>query len=265
MITREIRMENYTFFCPNPDCPNHEIEENDNSWYMKKGSHHTKAFGKVQRYICRLCNRGFSDQTFSLNYYLKIKTDFREMFKQFNSSNSDCFTARHFDMSFDSLQIRRNRLARNALFFQSRIMENVNISESLCADGLETYTCSKYYPVNINILMGRESGFLYYFTESHQRRKGRMTEYQKQKTISEYADKSFSGSSLTVQFKKVIDFIHANINMVQVFLYTDEHKTYENLIDSYNHRSTSVIPENKTDNEYSVNSWKQAGRLRAMR
>jgi hypothetical protein len=227
-------MENYTFFCPNPDCSNHYAETDEKKWFIKKGCHQTAAFGKVQRYICKSCNRGFSDQTFSLNYYLKINTDFRKLFDQFNSSNSDCFTARHFDMSFDSLQIRRHRMARNALFFQSKVLEGVNIGESLCADGLETYTKSKYYPVNINVLMGRETRFLYYFTESHQRRKGQMTKGQKIRIETEYQDKSFSGSVLRIQFKKIIDFISEKKEKGKVFLYTDEHKTYKTIIDEWN-------------------------------
>ena len=235
-------MENYTFFCPNPNCTNHNTESGNKDWYIKKGYHQTNAFGKIQRYICKSCNRGFSDQTFSLNYYLKIKTDFRKMFDQFNSSNSDCFTARHFDMSFDSLQIRRHRLARNALFFQSKVLEGISIHESLCTAGLKTYTKNKFYPVNINILIGRETRFLYYFTESHQRRKGCMTEAQKNRTHEEYRDKSFSDSALHVQFKKIIDFICDKSDTGKIYLYTDEHKTYKLIIDKWNLNADIITP-----------------------
>ena len=148
-------------------------------------------------------------------------------------------------------------MARNALFFHSKVLERVKINESLCVDGLETYTLSKYYPVNINILTGRETRFLYYFTESHQRRKGKMTNSQKRKTSEEYCDKSFSGSTLRVQFKKIIDFISAKSDTETVFLYTDEHKTYKYIIDKWNlnaknnppyieqHRTSSKAPRTK--------------------
>jgi len=218
------------FFCPNPECIYSKQLSFREKWYRKHGYHPSKAFGNVQRYICLHCGKTFSDQTFLLNYYLKIKTDFRKLMNQFNSSNSSCFIARENKMSFESVRIRRDRLARNALFLQSKALEGIEINEPLAADGFESYTRSKYYPVNINILMGTRTDFLYYFTESHSRRKGKTTEAQKRRMEYEYEDKSFAGCTLTPQFRTLMSFLKFRCKNNKCILNTDEHKTYATVL-----------------------------------
>jgi len=244
-----------TFFCPSLHCEHHNKKGPDSTWFKLNGFHKTKAFGIVQRYKCKSCGKTFSDQTFLLNYYLKIKTDFHALSRQFNSSSSDCFIARHFKMSFDSLQNRRDRLARNALFFQTSVLEDHPIEESLCTDGLESFTKSKYYPIYLNALIGTKSRFLYFFTESTQKRKGVMTEKQKKRCEKEYVDKSFEGSALKKQFPSILEYIQEHVKNKSVTLYTDEHKTYEYYIKKHNEKSSgSEIIHHQTS---SKEAWDQ--------
>ena len=219
-------MNRQYFFCPNAKCPYSRRLHFDTRWYTKDGFHPTKAFGLVQRYRCKYCRKSFSDQTFSLNYYLKRKTDFSLLLRQLTSNNSDCFTSRHNHLSFESLRIRRDRMARNALFLQSAVLEGVKISEPLAADGFESYTLSKYYPVNINILMGTDSRFLYYFTESHSRRKGAVTDRQKERMSYEYLDKDFSRCSTACQFEALMAYLIGRCAEQKAVLHTDEHPAY---------------------------------------
>ena len=223
-------MNQHYFFCPNPTCPYSRQLHFDCRWYKKDGFHHTKAFGPVQRYRCRHCRKTFSDQTFSLNYYLKRKTDFSRLLDQLISSNSDCFIARQNRLSFESVRIRRDRMARNALFLQSAVMEGVKITEPLAADGFESYTASKYYPVNINILMGTDSRFLYYFTESHSRRKGAVTERQKKRMVYEYRGKDFSRCTVSRQFETLMDYLTDRCEAGRAVLRTDEHPAYRSVL-----------------------------------
>jgi len=227
-------MQIITFYCPNPDCTNHNPEDTGRHWCVRAGFHKTKAFGSVARYKCKSCGKGFSDQTFNLNYWLKYKTDFRKLFDNFNSSNSDCFTARHVNLSFDSVQIRRDHLGRNLMFLQVKGTEEHQISESLCADGIESYTLNKYFPNHINLLVGKISRFVYYFTESCQRRKGQMTAVQKEVCKTIYADKSFENSKLTTHFRELLSYLKNRTQSVEIDLHTDEHKTYKTVIDTMN-------------------------------
>jgi len=218
------------FFCPNPRCPYSRQFHFATRWYIKEGFHATKAFGPVQRYRCRHCGKTFSDQTFSLNYYLKKYTDFTLLLPQLICNNSDCFIGRHNDLSFESVRIRRDRMARNSLYLQTVLLEGVKIAEPLAADGFESYTRSKYYPVNINILTGADSRFLYYFTESHSRRKGAVTESQKQRMSYEYQGKDFSRCSTAAQFESLMAYLIGRCADNSAVLHTDEHPAYPRVL-----------------------------------
>jgi hypothetical protein len=214
------------FFCPNNNCHYSKQYSYEEKWYKKDGFHPTKAFGDVQRYRCLYCGRTFSDQTFSLNYYLKRKTDFKVLLPQLISCNSSCFIARDNDLSFESIRIRRDRMARNAMFMQTKLLEGHRINEALAADGFESYTRSKYFPVYINVLMGCDSDFMYSFSESHIKRKGKTTERQKERMNTEYENISFTGCDLQKQFRTLLDYLTDRCADDKCVLHTDEHKTY---------------------------------------
>ncbi|MFP4376917.1 MAG: hypothetical protein ACLFP4_07730, partial [Spirochaetales bacterium] len=65
-------------FCPNKHCPCHIDPDAPESkalrridWFKRSGTYMTKVRGEVQRYACKRCGRGFGEQTFSLDYYVK--------------------------------------------------------------------------------------------------------------------------------------------------------------------------------------------------
>ena len=214
------------FFCPNRGCEYWRGERHEGRWYKKDGRHHTRAFGPVQRYRCKGCGKSFSEQTFSLSYYLKRRTDFPLFLKASTSSNSNCFIARDFGLSGESVRIRQDRLARNALFLQTVLLEGHSIAEPLAADGFESYTRSKYYPVTLNLLAGASSAFLYSFTESHSRRKGRVSEAQRQRMSYEYEGKDFSGCGVSAQFTALLRSLSGRCRGNCCTLHTDEHPGY---------------------------------------
>ena len=55
------------------------------------------------------------------------------------------------------------------------------LSEPLVIDGFETFEFSQNHPVHFNLAVGAHSHFLYAFTDSELRRKGRMTPYQRKR------------------------------------------------------------------------------------
>ena len=222
------------FFCPRVSCPAHTLNLPNRSWCYRHGYHLTNAFGRVQRYRCRHCGKTFSDQTFLLNYWLKKPTDFHSLGRDINSSASSNFVARHHHLSADSMRIRHDRLARNALYLQSLLTEHLQIIEPLVADGLESYVDSQYFPVNLNILIGSISQFVYFFTESHSRRKGTTTEKQKQRMREIYADKSFAGSRISTMLRTLLEYTIGRCPTKELTLRTDEHPVYEQVIKRWN-------------------------------
>jgi hypothetical protein len=235
-----------------------------NHWYTRYGFHQTAAFGRVQRYKCRLCGKSFSEQTFLLNYWLKKPTDFASLGRQLNSCSSGLFVGRHFGYSADSLRIRCDRLARNALFFQATLSCQLQIREALVADGLESFVASKFFPLWLNVLVGSQSQFVYFFTESHGRRKGSMSEKQKQRCQCIYADKCFTTSSLSRMFTQLLGYLKGRCSLPTVQLHTDEHPVYQRLIKDFNnrpapqpridhHQTTSTAARTTTNPLFAVN------------
>ena len=229
------------FFCPVPSCPAHDLTISHPGWYVRAGFHMTKAFGRVQRYQCKTCGKTFSDQTFLLNYWLKKSTDFQALGREINSSASSNFIARHHHFSADSMRIRHDRLARNALFLQSILTRDAPITEALVADGLESFVSSQFFPINLNILIGKQSQFVYYFTESHSRRKGRITAKQQSMLERMYAGKSFAGSKISTMFGQLLEFIAERHADSRVALHTDEHPVYRSEISKWNKRSDTPV------------------------
>jgi hypothetical protein len=79
------------------------------------------------------------------------------------------------------------RLGRHALLILEACRPRAAPSEPLVVDGFESFAFSQYYPLHLNLAVGAESHFVYAFTESELRRKGRMTAAQKRKRVREEA------------------------------------------------------------------------------
>jgi hypothetical protein len=256
-------MNHSYFFCPYPGCSAHKLDLDDTDWYYRHGFHDTIAFGRVQRYRCRRCGHTFSDQTFLLNYWLKKRTDFAALGREINSSSSSNFIARHHHWSADSMRIRHDRLARNALFLQTLLTDRLSIDEPLVADGLESFIDSQYFPINLNVLVGKLSQFVYYFTESHSRRKGKTTEEQKRQSEKLYAGKSFRCSRISAMFALLLTFLIGRCKAGTVTLHTDELGVYRGLIKGWNaagrqpqiehHTTPSTAPRTTSNNLFAVN------------
>jgi hypothetical protein len=65
----------------------------------------------------------------------------------------------------------------------SRLSSTRKPNEDLAADGFESFCVSQYFPNNIHLLVGEKSQFVYATDHVTLRRKGRMTDFQKEKRI----------------------------------------------------------------------------------
>lgn len=169
-------------FCPNPQCAHHHDRGQD-YWglWVPTGCYTTLVVGAVRRFRCLACGKGFSERTFSLDYYTKRTLDFREIHRAISQSESLSSIARHLGCSSDSVQNRVDRLARNCLALHSQLLPTMRLAEPLVADGFESFDRSQYFPNNINLLLGKQSQFLIGVTHATLRRKGRMTTAQRRR------------------------------------------------------------------------------------
>lgn len=97
-------------FCPNPECEYHLKPPVEFIWYRRIGSYKTKLNGRVQRFRCVRCGRTFSEQTFSLDYYVKRKVSYLEILEHINSRDGVRKTGRSLGVSHQCISNRLQRL-----------------------------------------------------------------------------------------------------------------------------------------------------------
>ena len=173
-------------FCPHQGCSCHVDPDSSEAaglrrrrWFKRNGSYPTKVRGSIPRYKCLACGRGFSAQTFSLDYYTKRIIDYDTVRSELCSNSSVRATARSLGCSCDSVTNRTSRLARQCISASSRMLSAMVLAEDLVGDGFESFAVSQYFPNNIHILVGSHSQLVYFCDYVTLRRSGRMTELQK--------------------------------------------------------------------------------------
>ena len=173
-------------FCPNPSCVSHidPLSSQSHSlshtrWYKRNGTYPTKVRGPVQLFKCLHCGRGFSTQTFSIDYYVKRSITYNRIESEIISCSSIRAASRSIGCSCDSVSNRISRLARQSISLHARVLQCIEACENFVADGFESYAVSQYHPNNIHILVGASSQFVYHCDYITLRRSGRMRDVQK--------------------------------------------------------------------------------------
>jgi len=166
--------------CPNPQCRFHNPSPH---WrFVRCGAHIRKRDNRrVQDYQCVTCHRQFSAPTFATTYWLKRPELLAKVAALITEGAGIRQAARVLSTSPSTVVRMTARLGRHGMLFHEKRMKEAKISEPLAIDGFETFEYSQYFPYHINLAVGSESWFVYYFTDSPLRRKGRMTPEQKEK------------------------------------------------------------------------------------
>jgi len=172
-------------FCPNPDCKHHQNQE---GWRFIRWGHYTRTCPRVHRvprYRCSQCRRSFSRQTFQSHYWLRRPELFHTICERLLSGSGLRQIARFLHCSPTTVMTHAARLGRQALLMLAVHRPPGAPGEPLVVDGFESFAFSQYYPLHLNLAAGAESHFVYGFSESELRRKGRMTTAQKRKRVQE--------------------------------------------------------------------------------
>jgi transposase-like protein len=217
-------------FCPNPACAHHHDSPEDYAGHWKHaGSYMTLVVGSVPRFKCTACNRGYSERTFAHGYYTKRTLDAREIQRAVSQGESVSSIARHLGASTASIQNRIDRLARASLAMHADLTATLALGEHLVADGFESFDRSQYHPNQINILVGKESQFLYSLAHVTIRRKGRMSRVQKEKRrrLEELWRAPRAGIRTSfARLMATIDPLWDRARLPGLQLWTDEHRDY---------------------------------------
>ncbi len=226
-------------FCPGMGCEAHFDPPVEN-WYRPAGTYTTDFRGIVHRFKCRICGLGFSEQTFSIDYYAKRYADYGMLQRLLCSCQGIRQMGRTLDVHRETIQNKIMRLSRQALAIHADLLEDLELSEDLVADGLQSYWVSKYYPNNLTITVGARSKMIYLFDGVTIRRSGAMTEAQKarrQGLEKRYrADPKaieHSFTELAESFTRLIDRGHRGERLTAMTLHTDEKKEYARSLEAH--------------------------------
>jgi transposase-like protein len=221
-------------FCPNKNCTNHRPDIQNYQWFRRYGYHKSKCRGKIPRFQCKLCQKTFSTQTFSIHYWTHSTIDFEVLDARLQSCAGQRQLGREYRVTHNVIANRIHRLARNYMACFDECYAENPINEDCCFDGFESYIRSQYHPVHINILIGKISQMPYGCTLSLLRRKGQMTKTQKKirsiidqhwmQSIGDYSGK------ITSLFEDFRYHVPISFHGKPWNLYTDEAPTYPKAI-----------------------------------
>ena len=159
-------------FCPNPHC---DSRSGSATWrFIKKGFYHRKRRPhRVQKYACSHCGRGFSASTFSTRYWLQRPDLLEAVFHRLVACSGFRQIAREFEVSHSTIRRLSDRLGRHCLLFHEDLRPRGCPKEPLVLDGFRSFEHSQYWPMDLNLVVGR-SLFVYGFNEAELRRSGTM-------------------------------------------------------------------------------------------
>lgn len=168
-----------------PHCPNHECSHYATSqgwrWIRHGTFRRTSGEERFQCFRCQRCRRRFSVRTFCSDYWLKRRELFPRIVIWSCEGPGLRQSARALGTSHATVMRHVARGGRLALLFHLGQIRDRRPDEPIAIDGFESFEFSQYFPFHLNLAAGTNSWFIYGFTDSPLRRKGRMTETQKQR------------------------------------------------------------------------------------
>lgn len=134
-----------------------------------------------RRFSCRKCGKWFSSRSFSLNYRKRLQLSYQAIFDALCSCAGIRDIARQLKTNPPAIENRLRTMAQVCLATHNYLSSIANIEPSLVVDGFASFTYSKFFPNNVNILVGSKSQYLYELNLSLIRRSGTMSMRQKEK------------------------------------------------------------------------------------
>ncbi len=169
-----------------PHCPNHDCKFHQQvtpAWRFKRKGYFTRrcAPNRIQRFTCLHCGRNFSTQTFSTSYWQKRPDLMPRLLLLLVGSMANRQAARAKGIAPSTVQHQASRLGRHCLLFHADQLQQLGPTREVVVDGFESFEWSQYFPFHHNVAVDPETSYFLYHTDSPLRRKGRMTEQQKQR------------------------------------------------------------------------------------
>ena len=210
-------------FCPHADC---DSRTHSTTWrFIKKGFYlRRRRPHRVQKYQCSHCGRGFSSSTFSTRYWLRRPDLLGPVFHRLVACSGFRQIAREFEVSHSTIRRLSDRLGRHCLLFQDAMRPRACPTEPLVLDGFRSFEHSQYWPLDLNLVVGR-SLFVYGFNDAELRRSGTMRPAQAMKRT--VLEKKFGRPDPQATRKRVEELLRRVVPPGgAVTLRSDEHQAY---------------------------------------
>jgi transposase-like protein len=213
--------------CPNRDCPQHADPEP--RFYVRNG--HYRALCRshpIPRFRCRTCRKGFSRQTFRMDYH-DHRPDLNDrLFRSLASGVGLRQTSRNLGLSLTCTQLKFRKIARHLRDLDLNLRDSLPPGSSLQFDELETYEGRRNTrPLSVPVLIEKKTRYLLWAEAAPIRPRGRMSEARKRAMREDekrYGKrKNLSARSVRRTLQRGADVTG---DLDQVELYTDEKMTY---------------------------------------
>jgi transposase-like protein len=216
--------------CPEPECPQHSIDVGFR--YKLDGFFpRTSESRRVQRFCCKVCGKGFSQQTFSCTYYSKRPRLLPLVAASLNAGSAHRQIARTLDCAPSTVTRMAARIGRHALLLQARALEHLDtIDEAVIADHFETFVCSQLEALGIATAVGHRSWFVYVVDPAPHHRGGKITPAQKRQAARSARPKPKKGE-VTRSFNRMLDVLLGTLAPdTTLTLITDDHPAYASAV-----------------------------------
>ncbi len=164
--------------CPNPKCLHRNGFTNPRAFKRAGYFRRQHAPMCIQRFTCKFCNRSFSTQTFSMDYWQNMAV---RLFFKVVGGMANRQIARDLRVSPSTVDHHISRMARHCLLFHQRTIAGQRSPDQLVIDGFESFEWSQFHPIHLHLAVEKGNDFFWYFTDSPLRRKGRMTSGQRRR------------------------------------------------------------------------------------
>ena len=160
-------------FCPWKLCPSHRLK---NFRCVRDGYYSRKCDRRrIPRFHCKICKRGFGQQTFSNTYYLKKPALLPKVAAGLVACGATRQIARMLGCSHTTVVHQANRIGRHALLLNSLALDQLDtLREPMVLDHFETYQYCQEMAVGVATVAGARSCFMYAIDPTLHRQGGEM-------------------------------------------------------------------------------------------
>ncbi len=152
--------------------------------------------------------------------------------------------ARDIGVSPKTVDDQLSRLARHCMLYHCRQIENVSPPAAIVIDGFESFEHSQYYPFHFNLCIEKDTDFIWGFTDSELRRKGRMTPTQKarRQALEDLHGRPDPGA-VQAQMRALLQSVAGH--SIEITVHSDDHPAYPGAIQGLRGRITHRVTPGK--------------------